>query len=280
MMTDSSSTAVAHGGVRLPPFLVIVAVLALAIGAWIASTYAMVGMSGAPGVALGPVGWFVGFWVVMMAAMMLPSAWPMVLAHADMAGAHSASRRQAALSCLLFVLGYLVTWAVYGLAAWLLYNTLAKIQPDWLTWEHNGSLAAGLMVAAVGLYQLTPFKNSCLKRCIRPSSFIIHYWQPGLKGALRMGLVHGFWCMGCCLGLMLLMFLLGIMSLVWMAVVTALVFAEKILPYRVMPRLIAVFCIALGLAIAVAPSHVMELGNNPGPAMEMKMGGGMHGMPM
>lgn len=271
-MTASISTGAARNKLQgLPPVLAVVAVIGVALLAWIWSAHAMLGMNGAPGVALGSLGWFLWFWMAMMAAMMLPSAWPMLLAHARMSFATTSNRRQGALACTLFVLGYLFAWTAYGLVAYFLYSAVAALQLDWLAWDRYGPQAAGLAVISVGLYQLTPLKKSCLKHCLTPSSFIINYWRPGAVGAFRMGAAHGMWCVGCCAGLMLLLFVLGIMSLVWMAIVTLLVFAEKIVPSRSMPKLVTAACIVLGAAVAIWPSAVTTIGANPGSASHAPM---------
>lgn len=272
MSASASETPPAKsGGVRLSPLLVVVLVIGAALLAWVLSVQAMVGMDGAPGAMLGTPLWFLWMWLVMMAAMMLPSVWPMVLAHAAMANAHARSRMLAALSCALFVVGYLISWCAYGVVAYAAYRGIAAVGPEWLAWERHGALAAGLVVIAAGLYQLTPYKRVCLQHCISPLSFIAQRWRPGLPAALYLGAKHGLWCVGCCAGLMLLLFVLGIMSLFWMGVVTALIFIEKIVPLRSIPYWIAAACIVLGIAVAAAPAWVPAIGVNPGSTSGMAM---------
>jgi predicted metal-binding membrane protein len=128
-------------------------------------------------------------------------------------------------------------------------------RPDWVrsAWDRGGPLLAGVVIVAVGAYQLTPLKRSCLRHCRSPLSFVLHGWRPGLPGALRMGLREGGWCVGCCAGLMALMFVLGAMSLFWMGVVTALVFAEKLVSVAAVRPIIATVCVVLGVCLALAP---------------------------
>jgi len=236
-----------------------VALLGVALVAWVVAVQRMRGMDAGPGTDLGGLGWFLGIWVTMTAAMMLPSAAPMVLAYARAA---SESRT------LLFVAGYLAAWTAYGLAAYGLYRAVARAQPDWLAWDRGGPYVAGAAIVAAGLYQLTPLKEACLRHCRGPFMYVVRGWRPGRRGALRMGAEHGLVCVGCCWGLMLALFALGVMSLFWTAVVAAAIFAEKVLPRGLtLSRSLAVVLVVLGLLVAVAPARVPGL-NRP-PPMEM-----------
>jgi predicted metal-binding membrane protein len=110
------------------------------------------------------------------------------------------------------------------------------------------ALGAGLLIAA-GAYQLTPVKDACLRHCRAPAHFLSEHWRPGRWGAFRMGLEHGAWCLGCCWVLMGLLFLGGVMNLVWIAVITAFVLVEKLVPRgAVAGRLVGAAMIAAGLA--------------------------------
>jgi len=160
---------------------------------------------------MGGLGPFIGVWVTTMAAMMLPSAAPMVVAYAGI-GRERASTPQ-------FVLGYLAVWTAYGLAAYVVAMEL----PDW-SWLAG----AGLLLA--GLYQLTPLKDVCLRHCRTPLGFVVRRWRDGPVGAFSMGVEHGAWCAGCCTGLMVALFALGMTNLAWMAAVALLILAEKALP--------------------------------------------------
>lgn len=251
-------------GRRRPAALpVVVAVIGTALAAWVVSAAMMSGMSRMPGAGLGPLAWFLGLWVVMMAAMMLPSVWPMILAHVQASAAHARFRGEVALSASLFVGGYLLSWAAYGVVAYAVYRGIAQLELGWLAWARGGALAAGAVIVAAGLYQLTPFKRVCLRHCRSPLRFIVHEWHPGLIAAPCMGVRHGLWCVGCCAGLMLLLLALGAMSLLWMGVVTALIFAEKLAPWPRVRLAVAALCVALGIAVAAAPSFVTTLAGTP-----------------
>jgi predicted metal-binding membrane protein len=156
-------------------------------------------------------GLWLGAWTVMMAAMMLPSAAPLVLLY---------SRRSDTLASTLLMAGYLLTWAFVGLAAYAVDMRL----PD----PGNGAVAAVLIAA--GVYQFTPLKSACLRRCRSPVDFLVTHWQAGRLGALRIGLEHGAYCVGCCWALMAVLVVAGAMGLVWVVAIAAAVAAEKLLP--------------------------------------------------
>jgi predicted metal-binding membrane protein len=186
-----------------------------------------------------------------MAAMMLPSALPMVLLFGHVASRRTDSRAVLAPTAV-FVAGYLAVWSAFGIAAFGLARLVRGLEPGFVA--GHGPLVAGAAIVAAGLYQLTPLKRLCLRHCRSPLAFLVRHWRDGSGGAMAMGAAHGAYCVGCCTGLMLILFALGVMSLLWMAVVAALVFAEKVLPAgdRLAP-LIAVALVALGLWVAVQP---------------------------
>ena len=166
-------------------------------------------------------------WVVMMAAMMLPSVVPAVLVHSavsrQLTDASEARWRPAA-----FVAGYGLAWAAFSAAAagmqvWL--ERLALLSPSLAT---ASPVIGGLVVAAVGAYQLTPAKEVCLRHCRAPLQFVAERWRPGVSGALRMGMWHGAYCVGCCGLLMALLFVVGVMNLVWVAAIAIFVLLEKV----------------------------------------------------
>jgi predicted metal-binding membrane protein len=241
---------------RARPLRVAVLLLGAGLGAWILSVQRMRGMDAGPGADLGGLGWFLGIWVTMTAAMMLPSAAPMVLAYA-----HFSRTRRAG----LFVAGYLVAWTLYGLAGYGVYRLVAGAGLGWLDWQRGGPFVAGGAIAAAGLYQLTPLKDACLRHCRSPLGYIVRGRE---RGALRMGTEHGFFCVGCCWGLMLALFALGVMSLFWAALVAAAIFAEKVLPHGLrFARVVALALVVLGVLVAFTPGHVPQL-TQPAP-MEM-----------
>jgi predicted metal-binding membrane protein len=235
---------------RVPRQLsVAAAVLGAALVAWIVTYRRMRGMDMGPGTDLGGLGWYVGIWVTMTAAMMLPSVAPTV----GMFARVNESRRSRG-GTAVFLAGYLVAWTAYGLAAYLVYRVATRLAPGFFAWDHAGRwIAAGALVLA-GLYELTPLKHVCLRHCRSPLGFILRGWRDGRAGALRMGAEHGVQCIGCCSGLMLALFALGVMSVTWMVVVSIMIFAEKLLPAG--HRLAAVFAVAIvagGIWVAASP---------------------------
>jgi predicted metal-binding membrane protein len=183
-------------------------------------------------------------WVVMMAGMMIPSVAPMVLTHAAIARKRTTSRPPL-LDTSLFLGGYLVAWSAFSagaaLAQWALYKT-ALLDARSLT---IGPIGGGLVLVVAGAFQLSPAKGACLRQCRAPLGYFMTEWREGRAGALTMGLRHGAFCIGCCWLLMAVLFSVGIMNVVWGAVITAFVIAEKILPWRravVWSGAIACFC--------------------------------------
>jgi predicted metal-binding membrane protein len=230
--------------------------LGAALGAWIVSVERMRGMDAGPGTDLGGLGWYVGIWLTMMAAMMLPSVAPTVLMFARVRrGAHTWA----------FVVGYMLAWTGYGLIAYALYRAVRASAPSFVAWDEHGPWVAGGALAAAGLYQLTPLKRACLRHCRSPLHFLFH-GRAGRLGAVRMGTEHGGYCIGCCTGLMLALFALGVMSLFWMAVVAGVILVEKALPGgQAFSRLLAVALVALGIWIAVSSGSV------PGPKQQSEI---------
>jgi predicted metal-binding membrane protein len=242
------------------PALVAAALVAAALVTWIVTIDRMRGMDAGPGTDLGGLGWFIGVWVTMMAAMMLPSAAPMVLVVRRVSGQRARRSSTAIASTWVFVAGYLAAWTAYGLAAYGVFRALSAAHPGFLDWDRQGPIVAGIAVAAAGVYQLTPLKRACLRHCRTPLHFVMHRWREGSAGAFAMGLEHGAWCLGCCVGLMLVLFAIGVMSLAWMAIVAAVIFAEKVLPRGArLTGPVALCLVALGVWIAIAPGGVPGL---------------------
>jgi predicted metal-binding membrane protein len=249
---------------------------AAALLAWIVAIERMAGMDAGPGTDLGGLAWFLGVWLTMMAAMMLPSTAPMVLAFARVSRERRASGTTFAVAWV-FVAGYLAVWTAFGLVPFAASRLLEAGDFAFLDWERGGPLVAGGTVALAGLYQLTPAKSACLRRCRTPLHFLFGSWRDGRAGALRMGAEHGAWCIGCCWGLMLVLFAVGVMSVFWMAVVAGTVFLEKVGAGGArLSSVLAVGLIVLGVWIAAAPSSVPGL-TDPGgsishtrPEMERK----------
>jgi predicted metal-binding membrane protein len=225
---------------------------ALAAIGWWSTAERMRGMDEGPWTALGTLGWFLGVWVVMMAAMMFPSLSPTVALYSRMARDRIAP--------LMFSAGYLVTWGVAGVAAFAIALAGGAIFGDVLAWDRAGRWVAGATLLAAALYELTPLKDVCLAKCRSPLGFLLGAWRDGRTGALRMGAQHGAWCVGCCWALMAALFALGVMSIAWMAFVAALIAAEKTLPWRrVAVYGTAGILAAIGLLLLAAPDLVPAL---------------------
>jgi predicted metal-binding membrane protein len=186
-----------------------------------------------------PAAWDAGLWAItvamwgaMMVAMMTPSAAPAVLLYARV-HRHAAARDQAAglAPSGVFAAGYLLVWLAFSLAAtaaqWGLQA--AGLVSSAMIGSQNRWLSGGLLIAA-GLYQLSPLQAVCLSHCRSPAEFLSRQWRPGRFGALRLGVLHGAYCVGCCWVLMLLLFVGGVMNLAWIAGLTLVVLAQKLLP--------------------------------------------------
>jgi predicted metal-binding membrane protein len=168
-------------------------------------------------------------WAVMMAAMMLPSAVPMILAYATISRQRSAAR-ESGLRPWAFVGGYLAVWTVFSLLATLAQWGMHELVLRAPALDEIGPLLGGVLLIAAGVYQWTPAKRVCLAQCRSPFDFLLTSWRDGAWGALRMGVVHGAYCVGCCWLLMLLLFAVGVMNMTWIALLSVLVLLEKATP--------------------------------------------------
>ena len=233
----------------------------LAAVAWAITNDQMGGMDAGPGTDPGALGFFIGVWVVMMAAMMFPSIAPMVVMHVRMQqGRLGRGHGLRVGTTALFVGGYLIAWTAAGLIGYAIYQLGRQVTGDAFSWGNAGPYLAGGIVIAAAAYQLTPLKDVCLRHCRSPFAFLMHHWRPGPLGGLRMGVIHGGWCVGCCWALMAALFALGVMSLGWMALIAALIAVEKLLPWQALAnRGIAVLLLVLGLSVAFAPASVPGL---------------------
>jgi predicted metal-binding membrane protein len=227
---------------------------ALTAVAWWSTVERMAGMEAGPGTDLGALGWFVGVWVVMMAAMMFPSVAPTVALYARM------TRRRGLSRSLLFTSAYLLVWAAAGVGAYGLFRLGRGVLGSELAWNAGGRWLAGGVLAIAALYELTPLKYVCLEKCRSPLGFLLGSWRDGQQGALEMGARHAVWCVGCCWALMAALFALGVMSLVWMALVAALITLEKTLPWRRFATWsTAAVLLILAVVLVVAPHAVPGL---------------------
>jgi predicted metal-binding membrane protein len=235
--------------------------IALAVVAWAVTDSRMGGMDAGPGTALGSLGFFITAWIVMMAAMMFPSISPMVLMYVRIQeGRREKGQEAPAGATAAFVAGYLVSWGAAGVLSYAIFDLADSLSIDALSWDRGGPYLAGGVILAAALYQLTPLKDACLRKCRNPLMFVLTSWRPGRGGALRMGIEHGGWCVGCCWALMAALFALGVMSIGWMAFIAALIAIEKLLPWKAIAnRGIAVTLLVLGLIVAFAPDSVPGL---------------------
>jgi predicted metal-binding membrane protein len=198
--------------------------LGLAVASWIVAVRQMNGMDMGVATRLGSFAFFVALWVWMMAAMMLPGVAPAVSRRAHASGCVSAVP--------LFVGSYLAVWTLVGIAVYAFYRP-------------HGSFAAGALVIAAGVYEFTPLKQNCRRRC---------------RESVRSGFEFGLYCVGSSIGLMLMLVALGVMSVTWMSVIAVLVLAQKLLPAKAtIDVLLALAIVGLGILIVIAPSWVPGL---------------------
>jgi predicted metal-binding membrane protein len=251
--------------IGLAPLKIPVSLIVLTGAAWAVMLHHAISMSapmgsagrGAMGVemiganfTLGGLGVFLAVWIVMMGAMMLPSAAPMIL---TFAAAQARRDGNVAVPTWVFVAAYILVWAYAGLVVYVLLHA-GKDLVDHLAWLENGAwapLALGVTLTLAGLYQFTPLKRLCLRHCRSPLAFLKQHWRDGCEDAAEMGLWHGLYCLGCCWALFSVMVAAaGMMSVAWMLLMTLVVFAEKALPHG--PRIsvaVALGLIALGLLV-------------------------------
>jgi len=197
---------------------------------------------------------FIAIWAVMMVAMMFPAAAPMIL----MFGAVYASKRrqeQPYVPTWIFVSAYLLVWVLSGVLAYFLAIGVEKLAGQSMWLMENATRISGAILVIAGLYQLSPLKNVCLSKCRTPLQFLLTSWHDGYAGAFRMGIEHGTFCLGCCWLLFVILFPLGLMNIAVMALVTALIFAEKALPIgRQISKLAGVGLIVYGVIVLFMPA--------------------------
>ncbi|WP_262265765.1 DUF2182 domain-containing protein [Microvirga yunnanensis] len=208
-------------------------------------------MAGTPaaGLSVGGAAAFIIAWTVMMAAMMLPAAAPMILTFAQ---AQARRDRAILVPTWIFIAGYLLVWLAAGLVVYPfvqwghdMASHPASRGDDW------APLALGGTLIVAGSYQFTPLKRLCLRHCRSPLAFVTLHWREGQGGALRMGAQHGLYCLGCCWALFGILVAAGVMNLAWMLLLTLLVFAEKVLPLgQRLSTIIGLALVAGGVAAA------------------------------
>jgi len=247
---SGSGLSPAFAAVRVRLGLVL-ALFGLAALGWWWTVGQMQGMDEGPWTSLGAFGWFLGVWVVMMAAMMFPSVAPTVALYSRM------TKTRLPLGPAAFTAGYLLTWAAAGVAAWTIALGISRLTGDALAWGNAGRWVAGATVIVAAVYELTPLKDVCLGKCRSPLGFLLGSWRDGLLGGARMGAKNGAWCVGCCWALMAALFALGVMSITWMAFVAGLIAIEKTLPWRRIATYgTAAVLLVLGVLVLAAPHAI------------------------
>jgi predicted metal-binding membrane protein len=212
---------------------------------------------------------FLATWVIMMVAMMFPTAAPMIVTfHKVQAGKRR--RGEAFVSTWIFVAAYLLVWTLSGVAAYAGALAAEVVAARAAVSPATAARVGAIMLVGAGLYQFTPWKDLCLSKCRTPITFIMTSWRDGAAGALRMGLLHGAYCLGCCWLLFVILFPLGIMNIAAMAAITLVIFAEKTLLWgRAAARAAAVALIAYGFVVMTAPQFLPTF--HPVHGMDMPM---------
>jgi predicted metal-binding membrane protein len=188
-------------------------------------------------------------WVIMMIAMMLPSAAPTVLLVTAIAGDRLATCNLVPSTAMLFASGYLLVWCGFSLAATVLQWSLDGVGVLSETMAFGNAVLASTVLIAAGVYQWTPLNDACLRHCRSPTEFLIRHWHRGTFGAVRIGIRHGFFCLGCCWMLMTLLYVGGLMNFAWLGAIALLVLLELTLPWGGwMSRLAGVVLVIWGAA--------------------------------
>ncbi len=196
---------------------------------------------------------FLSIWIAMMVAMMFPTAMPMILTFARVQSGKTA-RGQATVPTGIFVAAYLLVWVTFGAAAFAAAVAAEELASRSMWLMDNAPRIGGAVMIVAGIYQLSPLKRICLSKCRSPMSWLLNSWRDGPGGALRMGVEHGMYCLGCCWFLFVILFPLGMMNIAAMALITVLIFAEKSLPIsRLAVNFAALGLVAYGTVVLVFP---------------------------
>src|ERR671921_3000445 len=249
-----------------------IALLVLAVASWVVIAYqastmgAMVTMNGARISTMGGFLPFVSSWTAMMVAMMVPAMLPLILLYRTVAR-QRLSLLQARVGMAALLVGYIAVWAAAGVPVYVYALSAQSI----------GRVAAVLpavLLVIGGVYQFTSLKRSCHARCSNPLFFLMHKWKPGTAGALRLGVLHGIDCLGCCAGLMIGLVALGMMNLALVFTVALIIFAEKTLPesHRIARPLGVLMMTGAVVLLGFSLLGGMEAGTEMDPEMEMSPG--------
>ncbi len=215
--------------------------------------------------SLGMEGWaglasffaFTSMWLVMMIAMMLPSSYPTLLLHRTV---YRKRTPRAYGGTFLFALSYFLVWTASGVFFYFGYVLIGRLRLSIPGSELTILRAAGLALILSGLYQCSWLKRACLRHCQNPLHFIMEHWRDGNIGAIRMGAAHGIYCVGCCWGLMVILFVMGVMHLGWMAAIGALILVEKVVPVgKWIPNAIGAVFVVVGGIVLIFPQTLLNL---------------------
>lgn len=238
-------------------FFILGSLVGLSVLAWIVTVQHMGGMGYAVvtgGMTMGmPFSvthmlLYIVLWGVMMVAMMFPAIVPVAGIFATMA---KQKREHPSLSVWAFVSGYTVLWTLTGGVGYAADLTMQTVPAHFPVLKTYNMPISGALLMVAGLYQLTPLKDRCLAHCRSPFAFLMEHWRDGYRGAFRMGVAHGLYCLACCWSLMMVMFIMGTMNLVWMGTLTIAIFLEKSLPAGPMfGRGVGTVLIVLGVALS------------------------------
>jgi predicted metal-binding membrane protein len=202
-----------------------------------------------PGLQIVALTAFLIAWLVMMAAMMLPSAAPLVLLY------RVAGPGARAINTVFLAAGYLIVWAAFGVPTFAVQQTLMTAASDGSLIGRWSPYAVAVVLALAGLYQFTPLKEACLRQCRSALDFMVQRWHGGGPlAAMRLGVEHGAYCVGCCWGLMAVLMVAGSMSLAWVTLIALLVFVEKVLPFgRRAGQLSGGLLLLVAVVVAIRP---------------------------
>lgn len=249
-----STTVVSARPVDRGALVSALALAALTVAAWASVLRAAAMPMHAPGPAPSLSGGaaFTAAWGIMMAAMMLPGATPMILLY------RTVSRKLVAIGnravpAWAFAAVYLVVWTLLGVPVYAGYVAAAWAAARWAGFAALTPWLVALTLAAAGAYQLTAAKRACLRRCESPLGFLMRRWRSGYRATLALAAEHAAWCVGCCWGLMLVLVAAGAMSLPWVLLIALAVSAEKLLPRRGVAPLVGILLLALAAAVALRP---------------------------
>jgi predicted metal-binding membrane protein len=250
-MASTTPPLVQRGRYLILGLLLILAALAWGLLLWQAPMMNGQGMGLSMGMGLAL---FIAIWVVMMVAMMFPAAAPMIVMFSAVY-AGKRKQEQPYVPTWIFVGAYLLVWIASGVLAFVLATVVELVAGQSMWLMENGARIGGAVLVIAGIYQLSPLKTICLSKCRSPIQFLLTSWHDGYGGAFRMGLEHGVYCLGCCWLLFVILFPLGLMNLAVMALVTVLIFAEKVLPVgRQIAWLAGVALVVYGAVVLFLPA--------------------------